>query len=317
MKYLVFLFFLTSLHAEQVNKQTSEQQTISRLLSIDKEVKTEDTQKVLPRLLQKPKKEVEHKTFVQEDQVTEQIKVLDKVETSVDKVKQTEVVEQVASPKKVQIQDEQEEIVVKQIKTTQEPKAVEQEVVDYVEIPKKIVEQKKIEQKPQVIKQASLVVKEPKLQVPKQQKQHDIETIESVQSVKSYRNNFKTYENDLARQQMLRRAKYLKKKYATAMTKLENWELEKEQKKKNFFRRYSREDTSFGSDNSYGKKRADRRKREFFRSLAVQEKHIQDRVEDTMAKLADIKAEFLYKFAVPLTESEMNGGTPPTTDLKE
>jgi hypothetical protein len=100
------------------------------------------------------------------------------------------------------------------------------------------------------------------------------------------------------------------------MTKLENWELEKEQKKKNFFRRYSREDTSFGSDNSYGKKRADRRKREFFRSLAVQEKHIQDRVEDTIEKLADIKAEFLYKFAVPLTESEMSGGTPPSIENK-
>jgi hypothetical protein len=138
-------------------------------------------------------------------------------------------------------------------------------------------------------------------------------------SISSLSQSFKKsnlkYKKDLTRHQMLREAKYLNKKYEDAVLKLENWDLRKEELKKDFLRKNPHLETSFGTGNEYGKKRAQKRKREYYKSLDKQEGYLQTRVAEAEAKLQDLKEEFLFQFAVPLTDEEINGGKiPEVTD---
>lgn len=126
----------------------------------------------------------------------------------------------------------------------------------------------------------------------------------------------KNYKLDSTRQQILRKAKYLKKKYETALVKFENWEMKKELLKKTFRQKNQKQYTSFGEGNSYGKERAAKRRREYYNSLDVQERHIQDRVDNAHTKLSEIKEEFLFQYAVPLTDAEMAGGEVPSIEDK-
>jgi hypothetical protein len=130
-------------------------------------------------------------------------------------------------------------------------------------------------------------------------------------------NATKEYKYDSQRQHMLRRAKYLKKKYEKALSKLENWEMKKELLKKKFLEKNRKEETAFGDGNSFGKKRAAKRRRDFYKSLEVQEQHIQELADDASMQLANIKDEFLFQYAVPLTDTEINGVGVPVVEEKE
>ena len=127
----------------------------------------------------------------------------------------------------------------------------------------------------------------------------------------------KKYKYDSTRQQMLRKAKYLKKKYETALIKFENWEMKKELLKKTFREKNRKQETAFGAGNNYGKERADKRRRAYYNSLDVQERHIRDRVDNAHMKLAEIKEEFLFQYAVPLTDAEMKGVAIPSVEERD
>ena len=122
----------------------------------------------------------------------------------------------------------------------------------------------------------------------------------------------RSYKKESARRQMLRKAKYLQKKYEVALIKFENWEDKKELLKKTFHKKNGTKDVDFGEDNSYGKKRAQKRVRDYYRSLDLQERHIEERVDDAYVELTKIKDEFLFKYAVPITDEEMNGEQAPS-----
>ncbi len=119
------------------------------------------------------------------------------------------------------------------------------------------------------------------------------------------------YKKDLNRHQMLREAKYLTKKYNDAVLKFGNWDTRKEELKNGFLKRNPNLETSFGIGNEYGEKRAQKRKRDYYKSLDKQEGYLQTRVEEAHSKLQDLKDEFLFQFAVPLTDAEINGGKAP------
>ena len=126
----------------------------------------------------------------------------------------------------------------------------------------------------------------------------------------------RSYKKESERRQMLRKAKYLKKKYELALIKFENWEAKKELLKTAFHKKNGRLDTEFGEGNSYGKKRAQKRAREYYHSLDVEERHIEERVDDAYVKLTEIQDAFLFKYAVPLTDEEMNGEDAPAIEDK-
>ncbi len=147
-----------------------------------------------------------------------------------------------------------------------------------------------------------------------------IETLEKTEKkivqTTSLKSIVKKYRHDSTRQQMLRKAKYLKKKYESALVKLENWEMKKELLKKTFREKNRKQETAFGNGDSYGIERANKRRREYYNSLDVQERHIQDRVDNAHLKLTEIQEEFLFQYAVPLTDTEMNGVGVPTVEDK-
>jgi len=127
-----------------------------------------------------------------------------------------------------------------------------------------------------------------------------------MQPIQTYRQPVEnSYKSDIERQQMILRAKYLQKKYDNALIKFENWENKKDLLKKEFREKYRKETAS--SDGDYAKRRADRRRKDFFRSLNKEEKHIQKLVDDASIDLSSIKEKFLIKYAVPLTQDVMLG----------
>jgi hypothetical protein len=139
-----------------------------------------------------------------------------------------------------------------------------------------------------------------------------------VQSSYFTRIDNKEYKKDLNRLQMLKEAKFLTKKYKNAVSKFENWDMRKEELKKDFRKKNPNTDTSLGNGNEYGIKRAQKRRMEYYKSLDKQEIYLQTRVEEADAKLRALKDEFLFQFAVPLTDKEIRGGKPPqVTDRDE
>ncbi|MCH9813230.1 MAG: hypothetical protein K0U47_04725 [Epsilonproteobacteria bacterium] len=125
------------------------------------------------------------------------------------------------------------------------------------------------------------------------------------------------YHNEVIRSTMLREGKYLTKKYEDALLKLENWTIQKAEKKREFYRQTSKEEITLGPDNAYGKKRAQKRRYEFYNSLQRQEEHIKKRVANVEQKLQDLNDEFYLLFSVPLTHEEMYQGIKPKVMPKE
>jgi len=160
---------------------------------------------------------------------------------------------------------------------------------------------------------------EPKIEIVVQSETVDQKNI----SRNSEQNNSKTkkkvskLQNDFARQQMLRRARFLKKRYKEALAKLDNWENKKEVLITNFQKRYAKEETSFGDGNAYGKERARKRREKFYKSLDIEEQHIQERAAVAEAKLRQLEEEFLFKFSVSLEEAEASGVKTPVIKDKE
>ncbi len=126
----------------------------------------------------------------------------------------------------------------------------------------------------------------------------------------------KQYQKDLDRLQMLREAKFLKKKYEDSILKLQNWEMKKEELKAAFAEKYRAKETSFGEGNEYGKQRARKRKQEYYDSLQTQEQHIIDSFTTAQMKFQELRDEFLFRYSVPLTDAEMNDGKKPVVEDK-
>ncbi len=120
------------------------------------------------------------------------------------------------------------------------------------------------------------------------------------------------YQKDLTRQQMLRQARYLTKKHEDITRRLENWEIKKEELKKAFTQKNRLQDKSFGTGNTYGEQRANKRRQDYYKSLQQQEERLVERYLESQTKLSMLKEEFLFKFAVPLTTKEMRSGEAPT-----
>jgi len=165
-----------------------------------------------------------------------------------------------------------------------------------------IAEYKKVEQ-PKI----EIVVESTKQKEIHQNSEHNISRKKKVSKL----------QNDFARQQMLRRARFLKKRYKEALIKLDNWENKKELLISNFQKRYAKEETSFGDGNTYGKERARKRREKFYKSLEIEEQHIQERATTAEAKLRQLEEEFLFKFSVSLDEAEKSGVKTPTIKDKE
>jgi hypothetical protein len=183
-----------------------------------------------------------------------------------------------------------------QITKLEQDELIEQQTID---------EYKKIEEpKIEIVTESKEIVK--------QQTDNNIE-----QNRSRVKKKVSKLQNDFARQQMLRRARFLKKRYKEAMIKLDNWENKKELLIANFQKRYAKEDTSFGDGNAYGKERARKRREKFYKSLDIEEQHIQERAAVAEAKLRQLEEEFLFKFSVSLEEAEASGTRTPAIKDKE
>jgi len=124
------------------------------------------------------------------------------------------------------------------------------------------------------------------------------------------------YQKDFDRLQMLREAKFLKKKYEESILKLQNWETRKEELKAAFAEKYRVKETSFGEGNEYGKQRARKRKQEYYDSLQTQEQHVIDSFTTAQMKFQEIKEEFMFRYSVPLTDAEINDRKKPVIEDK-
>ncbi len=114
-------------------------------------------------------------------------------------------------------------------------------------------------------------------------------------------------ENDiLIRMQMVREAKILTKEYRLLENKMKSWQEHKDKLIREFHRKnMAMQNLGLGNDNNYIYIRAQKRKKEFYQSLANKERQITTRLMNVSKKLSDLKNQFLFKFAVPLTEEEM------------
>jgi hypothetical protein len=190
-----------------------------------------------------------------------------------------------------------------QITKLEQDELIEQQTID---------EYKKVEQPKIEIEVEKEIVEQQSARIHKKQINQNSEQNSSIGKKKVSK-----LQNDFARQQMLRKARFLRKKYKDALIKLDNWENKKEALINSFQKRYAKEETSFGDGNAYGKERARKRKEKFYRSLDVEEHHIQERVAVTEAKLRQLEEEFLFKFSVSLKEAEASGVKTPVIKDKE
>ncbi len=122
----------------------------------------------------------------------------------------------------------------------------------------------------------------------------------------SYDQNTSAENDILLRMQMVREAKILTKEYQLLENKLQSWQEHKEKLVHEFYRKNkAMQNLGLGNDNNYAYIRAQRRKKEFYSSLENKENQITTRLMNVSKKLSKLKSEFLFKFAVPLTEDEM------------
>ncbi len=131
----------------------------------------------------------------------------------------------------------------------------------------------------------------------------------------SYDNNGTTvnrYNDSIERMQMVRKAKLLTKEYELLENKLNSWNLHKESLIREFERKNKALiDMAQHRDESHWIRRANKRKKEFYLSLSRKEEKIKNRLFEVSKKLSDLKNEFLFKYAVELTEDEMYHGHRP------
>ncbi len=119
------------------------------------------------------------------------------------------------------------------------------------------------------------------------------------------------YNDSVERIQMVRRARLLTKELELLENKLNSWNLHKESLIREFERKnkalIQMAHDSYSGENHWIR-RAKKRKREFYQSLATKEEKINNRLFEVSKKLSDLKNEFLFKYAVELTDEEMYHG---------
>lgn len=125
------------------------------------------------------------------------------------------------------------------------------------------------------------------------------------------------YQKEVSRQKMLREAKFLQKRYDDALMKQQAWEERKAALTSAFNEKYRGEETAFGNGDQYGKERAKKRRNEFYASLNREERQIDQKISELEDQMMMLKEEFLFQFAVPLTQEEINGGPAPKIEEKD
>ena len=123
-------------------------------------------------------------------------------------------------------------------------------------------------------------------------------------------NNLSAYHQaELERMHMVRKAKLLTKEYELLQNKLTNWE----KRKAELIARFEEKnrvvaEMDLGHDSRYGAKLAQERRNRFYASIAQKDEKIKTRLSAIEEKLANLKKEFQFRYAVDLTDEEMFEG---------
>ena len=111
---------------------------------------------------------------------------------------------------------------------------------------------------------------------------------------------------ELQRMNMVRKARMLTKEYKMLQNRLKGWQIRKQQLIERFEEKNSAmAQMALGRDNQYGIRRAEERRRQFYASIDEKEQKIRSRVNAVEQKLQKLKENFLFTFAVELTDEEM------------
>jgi hypothetical protein len=203
-----------------------------------------------------------------------------------------------------------------QISRLEQDEVVEQQTIYEYQKYKNIQDtHKQIE--PEIVTQDEQNLKDNiKKEIKKDQQKYSSQNVEQNNSFVKKR-KMTQLQRDFARQQMLRKARFLRKRYKEALAKLDNWESKKEALIQSFQKKYAKQDTAFGDGNSYGERRARKRREKFYRSLEIEEQHIIERATAAEEKLRQLEEDFIFQFAVTLEEAESSGVKTPTIKDKE
>ena len=123
-------------------------------------------------------------------------------------------------------------------------------------------------------------------------------------------NNISAYRQaELERMHMVRKAKLLTKEYELLQNKRRSWE----KRKAELIARFEEknrvvEEMDLGHDSRYGAKLAKKRRDNFYASIAQKDEKIRTRLFAIEEKLAQLKKEFQFRYAVDLTPEEMFEG---------
>jgi len=76
-------------------------------------------------------------------------------------------------------------------------------------------------------------------------------------------------------------------------------------------------DEHFGTDNNYGKKRLEKRQKDFYTSLQEKNDQIEEKLSSVRRKLSRMKKQFSHYYTVQMTTAEINGGVAPKVADKQ
>jgi len=129
-------------------------------------------------------------------------------------------------------------------------------------------------------------------------------------------NSSNTQLSALERMKMVREARLLTKEQQLLNNKLQSWRKHRERLVERFERKNQAiEEMALGRDNQYGLRLAQKRRSEFYASLDKKEERIQKRLFEIEKKLSKLKNDFLFRYAVELTDDEIFHGK--TARVKE
>ena len=118
------------------------------------------------------------------------------------------------------------------------------------------------------------------------------------------------------RAQMLLDAKQLLQRETMLKNKKAAWQ-KRQMVLLNDFNKIYETDEKFGRENIYGKRRLEKRQRDFYMSLQEKDDALEENLRDVKRKLASVKKRFSQLYAVPLTIKEIKGGSAPRVANKD
>jgi len=132
-------------------------------------------------------------------------------------------------------------------------------------------------------------------------------------------NNISAYRQaELERMHMVRKAKLLTKEYELLQNKRRSWE----KRKADLIARFEEKnrvvaEMDLGHDSRYGAKLAQERRNRFYASIAQKDEKIRTGLFAIEEKLAQLKKEFQFRYAVDLTEEIFEGKKARVKDKKQ